>query len=300
MNKLSCALLGVIALSVFAGAGEAQVKIERGLHLEADGSIRISNLVGSVRVTGWDRDSVSLRGSVPKGDKLFMGGSPRGMKAFIEPLNDRNPQPSALELMVPARAKVWVKTATADIEVTGISGELDLYVVGGRIRVSGKPTELNAEAIDGDIEVNGKPGWLRAKSASGNVTFNGSSGDVSISTVSGGITVNSVPTEGGGKFERAKIETVTGPIHFNADIEKGAAIDFDTHSGSIDIGIPRRTGADFDVAAIAGTITNELNYGKPVKGRYGRGSELITTNASGGARLTIRSFKGSVTLRVAK
>jgi len=293
-------LLALALLSTFSTGAQSQVKVERGLRLDADGSIRITNLVGSVRVTGWDRDSVSLRGSIPKGDKLFMGGGPRGMKMFIETLNDRNPQPSTLEVMVPARAKVWVKTATAQIDVSGITGELDLYVVGGKIRVSGKPAELNAEAIDGDIEVNGKPGWLRAKSASGTVTLNGSSPDASISTVSGGITVNSVPAEGQGKFERAKIETVTGPIRFNADIEKGAAIDFDTHSGSMDIAIPRRTGADFEIASIAGTISNELNYSKPVKGRYGRGSELVMTNSSGGARVNIRSFKGPVTLRIAK
>jgi DUF4097 and DUF4098 domain-containing protein YvlB len=294
------ALFAIAAASTFAASGRAQVKVERGLHLAADGSVRISNLVGSVRVTGWDRDSVSLRGSLPKGDKLFMGGGPQGMKALVEPLNDRNPQPSSLEVMVPVRAKVWVKTATAEIDVSGITGELDLYVVGGRIRVTGTPAELNAEAIDGDIEVNGKPNWVRAKSASGNVTFNGSSSDVSISTVSGGITVNSVPAEGGGRFERAKIETVTGPIRFNADIEKGAAIDFDTHSGSMDIAIPRRTGADFDVASIAGTISNDLNYSRPVKGRYGRGSELVMTNGSGGARITVRSFKGTVRLKSAQ
>lgn len=294
------ALLGVALVSVFAAGAQSQVKVERGLRLDADGAIRITNLVGSVRVTGWSRDSVSLRASLPKGDKVFMGGGPRGMKMFIEPLNDRNPQPSRLELMVPARAKVWVKTATAEIEVSGVTGELDLYVVGGRIRVSGTPAELNAEAIDGDIEVNGKPGWLRAKSASGTVTFNGSSGDASISTVSGGITVNSVPAEGNGKFERAKLETVTGPIRFNADIQRGAAIDFSTHSGSLNIAIPRRTGADFEVASIAGSITNDLNYAKPVKGRYGRGSELVMTNSSGGARVTVRSFKGPVTLRIAK
>ena len=294
------ALLGIALLSIFSAGAQSQVKVERGLKLDADGSIRISNLVGSVRVTGWDRDSVALRGSLPKGDKLFMGGGPRGMKMFVETLNDRNPQPTTLEVMVPARAKVWVKTATAQIEVTGVTGELDLYVVGGKIRVSGKPAELNAEAIDGDIEVNGMPGWLRAKSASGSVTLNGSSGDASISTVSGGILVNSVPAEGGGKFERAKIESVTGPIRFNADIEKGGAIDFDTHSGTMDIAIPRRTGADFEIASIAGTISNELNYSKPVKGRYGRGSELIMTNSSGGARVNVRSFKGPVTLRIAK
>ena len=294
------ALLGIALLSTLSARAQSQMKVERGLRLDADGSIRITNLVGSVHVTGWDRDSVSLRGSIPKGDKLFMGGGPRGMKMFIEAANDRNPQPSILEVMVPARAKVWVKTATAQIDVSGITGELDLYVVGGKIRVSGKPSELNAEAIDGDIEVNGSPKWLRAKSASGSVTLNGYSPDASLSTVSGGITVNSVPADGGGKFERAKIETVTGPVRFNADIEKGGAIDFDTHSGSLEVAIPRRTGADFEIASIAGSITNELNYSRPVKGRYGRGSELVMTNSSGGARVNIRSFKGPVTLRIAK
>jgi hypothetical protein len=293
-------LLGVILVSTVAATAQSQVKVERGLRLDADGSVRISNLVGSVRVTGWNRDSVALHAVLPKGDKVFMGGGRQGMKMFVEPLNDRNPQPTRLDVMVPARAKVWVKTATAEIEVSGVTGELDLYVVGGKIRVTGTPSELNAEAIDGDIEVNGKPGWLRAKSASGTVTFNGSSGDASISTVSGGITVNSVPAEGNGKFERAKLETVTGPIRFNADIQRGAAIDFSTHSGALEIAIPRRTGADFEVASIAGSITNNLNFTRPVKGRYGRGSELVMTNSSGGARVTVRSFKGPVTLRIAK
>ena len=288
------ATLCFVYLSTLAVTSGAQIKIERGLHLNADGAIRITNLVGSVHVTGWDRDSVSLRGSLPKGDKLFMGGSATGMKMFIEPMNDRNPQPSRLDVMVPARAKVWVKTATAEIEVSGVTGELDLYVVGGTISVTGDPTELNAEAIDGDIRVNGSPGWMRAKSASGEVTLKGSSRDLAISTVSGGITIN------GATLERAKIESVTGPIRFNGDIEKGAAIDFDTHSGALDITIPRKTGADFDVASITGTINNELNFSRVAKGRYGRGSELMMTNNSGGARVTVRSFKGPVTLRSAK
>jgi len=68
----------------------------------------------------------------------------------------------------------------------------------------------------------------------------------------------------------------------------------------IEIGIPRRTGVDFDVASIAGTISNNLNYAKPVKGHYGRGSELVMMNGSGGARVTIRSFKGPVILSIAK
>jgi len=287
-------LRGAALISLLSVAANAQEKVERGLRLNADGSIRITNLVGSVHVTGWDRDSVALRATVPKGDHLFAGGNATGMKMFVEPANDRNPQPTRIDAMVPSKAKLWVKTATADIEVTGVNGELDLYVVGGTITVNGSPAELNAEAIDGDIHVTGSPTWLRAKSASGEVTFKGGSSDVGLSTVSGAIRID------GGKFERAKIESVTGPIRFSGDIEKGAAIDFDSHSGALDITIPRRTGADFDVASIAGSITNDLNFAKPTKGRYGRGSELMMTNSSGGARVTVRSFKGSVTLRSAK
>jgi hypothetical protein len=282
--------LAVVALFALSTTAGAQVKMERGLHLNADGAVRISNLVGSVHVTGWDRDSVALRASVAKGDKLFMGGGPVGMKMFIEPLNDRNPGSSRIDVMVPARAKLWVKTATADIDVSGVTGELDLYVVGGTIRVNGNPAELNAEAIDGDIHVTGSPGWLRAKSASGEVTLKGESPDIAVSTVSGGIAID------GGKFERAKIGSVTGAIRFNGDIEKGAAIDFDSHSGALDITIPRKTGADFDISSIAGTITNDLNFSKPAKGRYGRGAELVMTNSTGGAHVTVRSFKGPVTL----
>jgi hypothetical protein len=291
---LRLAVLCVVAASTIAAPCESQTKVERGLRLNADGAVRISNLVGSVRVTGWDRDSVALRGSLAKGDKLFMGGGPAGMKMFVEPLNDRNPQPTRLEVFVPARAKVWVKTATAEVDVTGVTGELDLYVVGGTIRVSGNPAELNAEAIDGDIQVTGSPGWLRAKSASGDVMLKGTSRDVSLSTVSGGITVN------GGKFERAKFESVTGAIRFNADVDKGGALTFDTHSGAVDITIPNDAGADFEVASIAGTITNQLNSRVPAAGRYGRGSELVMSNGSGGARVMIRSFKGPVTLRPAR
>jgi hypothetical protein len=292
---LRLAVLCAVAASTIAVPCESQTKVERGLRLNADGAVRISNLVGSVRVTGWERDSVALRGSLAKGDKLFMGGGPAGMKMFVEPLNDRNPQPTRLEVFVPARAKVWVKTATAEVDITGVTGELDLYSVGGTIRVSGNPAELNAEAIDGDIEVKGKPGWLRAKSASGSVTLNGSSFDVAILTVSGGISVNSLPATG--RFDRARFESVTGSIRFNADIEKGGALSFDTHSGAVDIAVPENAGADFEIASIAGTISNQLNTRSPVAGRYGRGSELVMTNGSGGARVTIRSFKGPVTLR---
>ena len=285
MRVLACFLIAFASSSA-----AAQTKVNRGLQLNATGAVRVYNLVGSVRVTGWNRDSVVVRGTLGKGNTLHMGGGGAGMKMFIEGMDDRNPSPADIEVMVPARAKVWVKTATASITVTGVSGSLDLYVVGGDIKVNGSPADVNAEAIDGSITIVGSPAWVRAKSASGNVSIDGSSADVTVATVSGKIEVN------GTRFEKAKFESVTGSIRFAGSFERGGLVNFDTHSGSIEIAMPPGSPADLDVMSIAGSIANKLTRSKPVPGRYGRGAELTTASGDGGTRVVVRSFKGPVTL----
>src|SRR4029434_1527256 len=100
------------------------------------------------------------------------------------------------------------------------------------------------------IKIVGSPGWVRAKSASGDVTLDGSSPDVTLSTVSGKIDAD------GTKYEKAKFESVTGKIRFAGSFARGGQANFDSHSGSIEIGIPAGSPADFDITTIAGTIAN--------------------------------------------
>lgn len=284
-------LFSLALLLAAAGPAQGQGSVDRGLGLNSDGAIRIYNTVGSVRITGWNRDSVAVRGKLGEGNSFHFGGSRTGLKMFVEGRNERNPGAATLEVMVPTRSSVWVKTASADIEVSGVLGSLDLYVVGGRITVNGNPADLNAESIDGTVKIVGSPGWVRAKSASGDVTLDGSSADVTLSSVSGRILA-----EGSG-YEKAKFESVTGSIRFAGSLRRGGLVNFDTHSGSIEVGLSPSTGADFDIVSIAGSITNRLTSARPVKGRYGRGSELLMSSASGGTRVVIRSFKGPVVLR---
>jgi DUF4097 and DUF4098 domain-containing protein YvlB len=101
-------------------------------------------------------------------------------------------------------------------------------------------------------------------------------------------------------FERTKIETVTGNISFAGRLERSGAFDFDTHSGSVDIAIPEKSGATFSVVTIAGSITNNLSRKSPIPGRFGRGAELNVDEAGGGAKVSVRTFKGPVTLRTTK
>jgi DUF4097 and DUF4098 domain-containing protein YvlB len=287
---------GAAAILLLSSPLGAQKKIERRLPLGMEGALRVVNMVGSVVVHGWNKDTVLVRGTLGAGDSFFMGGGYTGAKMFVESANDRDPKPTRLEIWVPARVRLWVKTATANIDVSDVAGGLDLYVVSGTIDVTGNPSELNAEAIDGDIHVTGSPPWLRAKSATGAITLQGASSDAGLSTVSGPIKVDG----GSGVFERTKMETVTGNISFAGRLDRSGAFDFDTHSGSIDIAIPDKTSATLSVVSIAGNITNNLSKKGPIPGRFGRGAELTTEQGGGGAKISVRTFKGPVTLRWAK
>jgi hypothetical protein len=284
----------IVGLLMLASPASGQKKIERRIPLGMEGAFRVMNMVGSVVVHGWSKDTVLIRGTLAPGDQFYAGGGYTGAKMFIESANQHDPKPTNLEIWVPARVRLWVKTATANIDVDGVDGGLDLYVVSGTIDVTGNPHELNAEAIDGDIHISGSPGWIRAKSASGAIVFRGGSPDAGLSTVSGAVRVE------GGPFERTKVETVTGNVTFNARVDRSGTFDFDTHSGSVDIAIPDRTNASFSVVSISGKISNNVSRTAPTPGRFGRGAELNTDMGEGGAKISVRTFKGPVTLRRAE
>jgi len=78
-------------------------------------SIRIFNLAGATSVTGWDRDSIVVTGTVPPGaGTFFIGGAGAGAKLGVT--SDSLDAPGAvLDVFVPRGATVWVKSSTADV-----------------------------------------------------------------------------------------------------------------------------------------------------------------------------------------
>jgi hypothetical protein len=290
------ATLASVALLAAAAPLVAQQKTVQRYAVTPTASIRVFGDVGSLRIVGWDRDSVVITATLPAGARLDAsrgGQSPKpapGMKIFVEV--PRAPAPDArLELRVPARARVWAKSGSADVEVTGLTGGLDLNIVGGSARVACSPAELQVESMDGSVTIEGSPAWLRAKTATGDIVMRGGSDDAGMSTVSGTVRV------GEGRFERAKFTSVTGPIVFAGDLARGATLDFDTHSGPIELRLMRTLDAEVDLATVTGTIENTFNGRRPIAGREGRGMELGFTSGTGRARVLARSFKGNIHLR---
>jgi hypothetical protein len=289
-RPLLFAWFAILAAAPYAAS---QQVVESRRAVTATASVRISGTFAELRIRGWNKDSVVITGSVPN-DAHFAGGflapaggpSP-GAKFFVE--SPTGVPAGTLELRVPVGARVWAKAGSATIDAEGVTGGLDLNVIGGSVHVTGSPRELTVEAMDGAITVEGAAPWARLKTASGNITLGTGSEDAAVTTVSGDIHV-------AGRYERLRLSSVTGPVAFNGDIVRGGSLDVDTHSGTVDLRFPPKLSADVDIATMSGRIENAFNKRSPIPGREGRGEELAFTAGTGGARIYVRSFKGNVKL----
>ena len=289
----SVALALLIAPLASPEAG-AQRPVESRHAATRNPSVRIVGAFAELRIRGWDKDSIVLTGTIPAGAKFGggFGGKPGGMSAgakwYLE--NPTGEAAGNLELRVPEGARVWAKSGSAEIDASGMTGGLDLNIVGGSVHVSGTPHELNVESMDGRVTIEGKPAWLRVKTATGDIAVTGGSEDAGLTTVSGTIRVAA------GTYERLRVESVTGSAIFGGDLARGASLDVNTHSGAIELRVPRKLDADYDIATVAGSIENRLTSRPAVPGREGRGQEIGFTTGNGGARVYVRSFKGSILL----
>lgn len=271
-------------------AAAAQRPINRRLPLAPDGAIRITNFAGIVRVHGWDRDSIAVIGEVGRGSKgFYMGGDRTAVKLGVDIPNDdaAAAEPTTMEVWVPRGSRVRMKSTRGSIVVDGVTGALDLGSTSGDIRVTGVPRELTVETMDGDMELEGAVVWLRARAAGGDITIRGGAEDLVAVSVSGAVTVT------GGPVRAARLETMTGNVAFEASIARGAVLDVGTHSGAVRVLLPKGSTPTVEATTVAAPIDNNLT---PQRATIRGDGRELALSLGGDARLTVRSFKGAITL----
>lgn len=288
-------ILRSLALAALAAPLGAQQKIEVRRAAAPDLSMRLSGTFASLRIVGWTRDSLVIVGTIPKGARFDGGVGPAGAPArsgkfFVEEPGGSGEPSGTIEIYLPERARLWSKAGTATISASGITGGLDLNIVGGSITVTGNPRELNIESMDGKVEITGSPAWMRVKTATGDITMRGSSEDAAFTTISGITTISD------GTFERVRVESVTGASRFAGELARSGVLTMDSHSGALEIVPSPKSGIEIEANTITGRIENGVSKARPITGREGRGEELAVRLGSADARATLRSFKGTIRL----
>jgi DUF4097 and DUF4098 domain-containing protein YvlB len=283
----------ILATALSPGVASAGLKIDERRPALADARIEIDNMAGSIRVIGWDQQEVKVIGTLGEGaEGLDFDGPPEHLEIEVEsgsmvPFSVE----SDLEIYVPAGSHLEIEGFAAQIDVSKVTGTVEASTVNGGIGVDGKASEVSVETVNGSLEISGPSRRVEAGSVNGTVTIRGAGGEVEASTVNGALTVE------GSTFSRASLETVNGSVRFVGALAAGATLTAESVGGSVDLVLPKDVAADFSISTFSGEIQNEFGPEAKQTSRWTSEKELRFSTGSGGARVSVETLSGTVTLR---
>ncbi|MEZ4651814.1 MAG: DUF4097 family beta strand repeat-containing protein [Candidatus Eisenbacteria bacterium] len=285
-------IMGLVLVASTAISALAGQTIDEKASASKDGRVDIENLSGSVTIVGWDQNQVTVEGVLADDaeDFVFEADDRRTKIEVVFPkrMRGHHDTDSDLEVHVPKGSRVRVSTVSATIDVSGVTGSVDLESVSGEITIVGPIESVDAQSVSGDLEISGPVGELDAGSVSGRVALQVPGGDVSVSTVSGSIDAV------GGVFESGDFSSVSGSIEFDGAPTESGSLEFECHSGRIRIVLPSDLSAEVDVNTFSGDIDSAFGPKPRRTSDYAPGKELSFTMGDGDARISINTFSGSV------
>ncbi|MEJ2299483.1 MAG: DUF4097 family beta strand repeat-containing protein [Woeseiaceae bacterium] len=286
--------LYVMALATLVPLAAMAEEVDRTLDAAADGSVHISNISGSVKVDGWNRDEVQVKGFLGRNveELIFDRDGDRITIKVKVPKKGSRDIKSDLRVSVPRESSIDVATVSADIEVEGVRGYQKLEAVSGDIDTEAFESDVRAGTVSGDVEVRGQgeDTETHGNSVSGDVVFYRLSGQVTAESVSGDIEIE------GGAFDRAGFNTVNGDIEFVAELRSDGKLTAETVNGEVDLDFQGTVSGRFDIDTFNGDISNCFGPKPERTSKYAPGQELSFQEGKGDARVTVSTMNGDVSI----
>lgn len=268
--------------------------VDKRLDAASDGVVSISNIAGTIEVSGWSRNEVEVTGTLGKDvEELIFERDGNEIEITVRaPKGNSRNISSDLVIKVPEKSSVEVVGVSADIDIKNVLGEQHLQSVSGDIESEVRAADVEIETVSGDVAVQGDDaaGHAQLSSVSGDVEAQNLAGELTADSVSGDVTlVNS-------SFKRVRMETVNGDIIFESGLAVDGIFGLETINGDVDIKFSGPVSARFDVETFNGDIRNCFGP-EPVKtSKYAPGTELKFTEGKGEGRVTIKTLNGDLRL----
>jgi DUF4097 and DUF4098 domain-containing protein YvlB len=283
-----------VALVVASPAAVAGTPINERAAADPAGQVEISNISGSVVVTGWDRNEIEVTGELGEGsEKLeFSRTNQLTRIKVILPKRSSHVESSDLIVKVPARSSIGANTVSADLRIQGVHGAQRLQSVSGNIHTGVDREDVECKTVSGNIHVtgSGQANLTTVMTVSGDATLDRLAGEVNGNTVSGDLNVSM------GETSRSRLRSTSGDLIVAGRLADDARLDFESMSGDVRVDLAGQVNAEFDVSSFNGDISNCFGP-KPVRtDEYAPGTELRFRQGAGGARVRIKTFNGDVRL----
>ena len=286
--QLRTILMTAAACAVAAGAARGQaVQMDRTVDVQPGTRLQLDNHFGDVTIRTWDRSAVRVQGSHPIGTTVEV--QPGGSLLQIEANRPGGPtNPVTYTLTVPADMPLEVEVIQGDVDVAGTRAGMDIQSIHGNITVVGGADVVALESVQGMVKVTGARGRVNAASVNQGIELTDIRGDIQAEAVNGPIHMRGIDAG------RVSAETVNGSVSYEGAIRNDGWYRFSTHNGGIDLTIPAGVGATFTASTFNGTLHTAF----PVTLHEAKeGKEFTFTLGSGGARIELESFNGTMTIR---
>lgn len=281
----SAAIIAVVMGTAGARALAAQT-LDTTLAVRSGTRLSVSNVSGTVAVRAWGRQQIRVEAEYDRARVEVDEGPGR---VSVRTVSRRGDAEVDYTITVPHNTAVEVNAVSSDVDVSGVCGGAHLNSVSGDVRLVCGSGDVAAQSVSGDVSVSSIRGPLEVGSTSGDVAVTGVRGDVSAHSVSGDISLNEVDGRDVGA------ETVSGEIIFSGRMADNGRYRFESHSGDVTVRAAGGLNATINVSTFNGDFESDFPIVLTPGSRVQREWEFALGN--GGARVTLRSFSGSIYLR---
>jgi hypothetical protein len=270
-------VIGLAAIGFWLGVATTAVwgqDFQKNYTLSPGGTISIANVSGDIQITGTNTGTVSVRAIREGRDKDAVEVVDESTAGHVSlkvryPSGGSNDASVKFVVEVPAGSQYKfekLSTASGDIEVVNVAGDLTASTASGDVTVSQFLGNATANTASGDTKITNVQGEIHANSASGDVTILGAAGLVSAQTASGDIKVEISRVEGSGEM---KFASASGDVTVTVPGQIGALVQMSTGSGNIK--------SDFPI-----NVEDTPGHGKKASASLGNGTITLKMSAASG------------------
>lgn len=262
--------------------------IDTTFYFSKAGSVLLGNGSATIIVTGWDQSTIRVRARSEEGGLRFDATS---TKVVVEPT--RSQDDVVIQIMVPRGVRVVAHTNDGDITVRETRGDVEAETSSGDVLIV-DAHDVDATNLSGDLDVRHVTGTANVTTNNGDCTVTDSKGNIEASSVSGTVRI----ARSTSKIVRAK--TTNGDLSFEGAIAPDGHYELITHSGDIDLALPKTASALIGVTTLNGTVDSEfpitLKPGFSTAANDMSTKRFTFTLGGGSARVTAETFSGDVSI----
>ena len=288
-------VVAVLALCASAAAGaDTDKSFERTVPAGPKGAVDISNVSGSIDVSGWDRPEVAVRAELGAGVERVDVSTDHGrttIKVVVPNHLSFHSGEAQLHVQVPKYSDLTVSAVSADLTTSGMLGLQHLNAVSGDVSAELAGADLELKAVSGNVKLkgHGQPARLHVSTVSGDLRLDHGAGELEAGTVSGTMVISL------DSASSVRLRSTSGDVHFDGDLARDASLDGNSVSGDFKIRTRAAGGYAYELSSFSGDL-NSCFKGKEKAEDHMPGKRLDGTLGAGAAHVRMKSMSGDIEL----